>query len=115
MFPFQSNSKQSLTEMQFVPGGVGLLAQLPVSHLPEHVRNLRDTLLVRVGLAPSDEATTIATVKRSVVRRLPKVFGADEADFTFDLSYRNLTWAVKSESGQWIRRAIVQHCRDPTR
>lgn len=86
-----------------------------MSHLPEHVRNFRDTLLVRVGIAPSEEATAIATVKDSVVRRLPRVFGAEEPDVTFDMSFQSLTWAIKSEIGQWLRRAVVQHCREPAR
>lgn len=89
--------------------------QLPVSHLPEHVRNLRDTLLARVGLPVSEEATTIAAVKCSIGKRLPKVFGADESDAAFGLRYQSLTWAVKSEIGQWLRRGVVKHCRDPTR
>lgn len=98
-----------------VSGGVGLLTQLPVSHLPEHIRNFRDTLLVRIGIAPSGEATTIATVRDCISRRLPRVFGIEELDVTFDLSYQDLTWAVKSEIGQWIRRAVIQHCREPVK
>lgn len=96
-------------------GGVGLLTQLPVSHLPEHIRNFRDTLLVRVGIAPSGEATTITTVRDSIARRLPRVFGVEGLEVTFDLSYQSLTWAVKSEIGQWIRRAVIHHCREPAK
>lgn len=98
-----------------MPGGIGLLTQLPVSHLPEHVRNFRDTLLVRIGIAPSEEASVIDSVRDSIIRRLPRVFGAEEPDVTFDLSYKGLTWAVKSEIGQWLRRAVVHHCREPAR
>lgn len=114
-FPLNLRQFHSLTERQVIPGGVGLLSQLPVSHLPEHVSNLRDTLLVRIGIAPSEEATTISQVKSSIATRLPKVFDSFEAGSTLDLSYQSLTWAVKSEIGQWIRRAVAQHCRDPTR
>ena len=89
--------------------------QLPVSHLPEHVRNLRDTLLARVGLLASEEAAIIAAVKCSIGKRLPKVFGADESDAALDRPYQSLTWAVKSEIGQWLRRAVAKHCRDSTR
>ena len=110
------NSFQSIcSQRQNLQGGVGLLVQLPVSHLPEHVRNLRDTLLARVGLPASKEAMTIAAVKCYIAKRLPTVFGADESDAAFDLPYQSLTWAVKSEVGQWLRHAAVKHCRDPTR
>lgn len=114
-FPLSLPRSHPLTERQVIPGGVGLLSQLPVSHLPEHVSNLRDTLLVRVGIASSEEATIISQVKSSIATRLPKVFGGFEVDSIPESSYQSLTWAVKSEIGQWIRRAVAQHCRDPTK
>ncbi|KAI9927995.1 hypothetical protein ASPWEDRAFT_42159 [Aspergillus wentii DTO 134E9] len=95
-----------------ISGEVGLLAQLPVSRLPEHVRNLRHTLLARAGVSTLEEASIIASVKASISQHLPNIFGVDVHNIVpCDLSQPNLTWAVKYEIGQWIRRGVNEHCR----
>ncbi|PWY67503.1 mediator of RNA polymerase II transcription subunit 12 [Aspergillus heteromorphus CBS 117.55] len=95
---------------------VRLLLQLPLARLPEYVRSLRNTLLNRAGIPPSQEESTIAAIKASIAQQLPKIFGAQTDDAMLaDLSLSDLTWAVKSEIGLWIRRGVTGHFREPTR
>ncbi|KAJ5766519.1 uncharacterized protein N7511_004135 [Penicillium nucicola] len=99
-------------DMKDLPIDIGLIAQLPVGRLPEHVANLRNTLLTRTGLSVSAEPAVIDNVKDIISQRLPGIFG-DIAHTTMSLDSLppSLTWAVKAEIGQWLRRAIAQHNR----
>ncbi|KAJ5819783.1 hypothetical protein N7474_005374 [Penicillium riverlandense] len=105
---------RDLGEEQNLPADIGLISQLPVSRLPEHVANLRSTLLARTGLSISDEAATIEKVKENISQRLPGIF--DDTHMQTDISPSplptNLSWAVKAEVGQWLRRGVVGHTRD---
>ncbi|THC98039.1 hypothetical protein EYZ11_002465 [Aspergillus tanneri] len=99
---------------EVIPDDLYLLKQLPTTRLPEHLRNLRNTLLHRAGISVADEETTIMELKASVAQRLPNIFGAELTDMIMDRTQRqDLTWAVKSEIGQWIRRGVAAHSRDP--
>lgn len=102
--------------MQAIKGYVGLLAHLPTNRLPEHVRNLRNTLMTRFGLSASEEVLMVQAAKASISHRLPNIFGSNPGDAVYqDLSKLNLTWAVKSEIGQWIRRGVAEYYRDGKR
>ncbi|KAJ5299417.1 hypothetical protein N7476_010974 [Penicillium atrosanguineum] len=98
-----------------LPCDIGLIAELPISRLPEHVSNLRSTLLARTGLSVSDETAMVADVKNIISLRLPEIFDVDMHD---DLSLKslpvNLTWAVKGQIGQWLRRGVAEHTRETT-
>ncbi|KAL4894184.1 hypothetical protein BDV59DRAFT_176004 [Aspergillus ambiguus] len=87
-----------------------LLKQLPMTRLPEHVRNLRNTLLYRAGAPASSEDSTIADLKASIAQRLPHIFG-DEVGYAMSVETPSpdLTWAVRSEIGQWLRRGVSRH------
>ncbi|KAJ5219870.1 hypothetical protein N7468_009074 [Penicillium chermesinum] len=105
-----SDEKLSLHDL---PGDIGLIAQLPVGRLPEHVRNLRNTLLVRTGLQPSVENSTIASVKQLISQRLPEIFGGEVyAESPLGSLTDDLSWAIKAEIGQWLRRGVADHFRD---
>ncbi|KAF9888423.1 RNA polymerase II mediator complex subunit [Aspergillus nanangensis] len=94
------------------PGDLYLLKQLPTSRLPEHVRNLRNTLLHRAGITVSMEDSTIAELKASIAQRLPNIFGDElEHAMSVESPQLDLTWAVKSEIGQWLRRGVAGHCQ----
>ncbi|KAF7125224.1 hypothetical protein CNMCM5793_001333 [Aspergillus hiratsukae] len=96
------------SERERLSGDLELLLQLPVSRLPEHVRNLRNTLLHRAGVEVSKEASTVAMLKASIAERLPKIFGSVATSaMSCDLLPSDLTWAVKSDIGQWIRRGVT--------
>ncbi|KAE8350277.1 mediator of RNA polymerase II transcription subunit 12 [Aspergillus coremiiformis] len=101
---------------QSISNDLCLLKQLPANRLPEHVRNLRNTLLYRAGIPVLEEDSAIAELKESVARRLPKIFGVVTGGaMPTESSQLNPTWAVKSEIGQWIRRGVAGHCRDSPR
>lgn len=96
--------------LQVTLGDVGLITQIPANRLPEHVCNLRNTLLARAGILASEEASTIAAVKASISHLLPKIFEVNTDDvMPCDLFHSNLTWAVKAEIGQWVRRGVAEH------
>jgi len=108
-----SHSPSERQTVRDLPCDIGLIAQLPIGRLPEHVRNLRGTLLARTGLSVSDETTMVANVKDLISQRLPGIFDVDMHD---DLSLESLpvdlTWAVKAEIGQWLRRGVAEHTRE---
>jgi mediator of RNA polymerase II transcription subunit 12 len=97
-----------------LPGDIELLSQLPVNRLPQHLRNLRDTLLARAGLALSED-DVIRSVKADIKQRLPAVFGTeidgDDAMVCHN-DHHHLNWSVKSEIGQWVRRGVAEHYKD---
>lgn len=105
---------RSLTDLQAknLPIDIGLIAQLPVARLPEHVGNLRSTLLNRTGLSASGENAAIESVKDIISQRLPGIFGVQEStSMEFESLPTNLPWAVKADVGQWLRRAVAEHNR----
>ncbi|KAL3472657.1 hypothetical protein BJX99DRAFT_272789 [Aspergillus californicus] len=90
-----------------------LLTQLPMGRLPEHIRNLRSTLLGRAGMSVSDESSTIQALKSSISQRLPSLFpGTRGGTMHTNWSHLHLTWAVKSEIGMWIRQGVAKHLKD---
>lgn len=105
-----------LMNSQGMSRAIGLIAQIPTSHLPEHVYNLRNMLLARAGISTSEEAATITAVKLAISRRLPRVFEFKADDvMPLDLSQSSLTWSVKAEIGQWVRRGVAEHYLDSNR
>lgn len=101
---------------QGMSADIGLLAQLPTNRLPEHVCNLRNTLFSRLGFSASQETLTIAAAKANISRRLPKVFEyRADGVMPCDLSPSDLTWAMRAEIGQWVRRGVAEHYLNSTR
>ncbi|KAL4952117.1 hypothetical protein BDW69DRAFT_200960 [Aspergillus filifer] len=97
-------------------GTVCLLSQLPMGRLPEHVRNLRQTLLARAGLSVAEESSTIESLKSSISQRLPSIFHGQASNTVYtDPSQLSLSWTVKSEVSTWIRQAVARHLSDTTR
>ncbi|KAL4997606.1 hypothetical protein BDV10DRAFT_169070 [Aspergillus recurvatus] len=93
-----------------------LLTQLPMSRSPEHVRNLRLTLLARAGVPVNEESSTIECLKSSISQRLPNIFqGVTSNTIHSNLSQPKLTWAIKSEVSMWIRQGVAKHLKDATR
>ncbi|KAJ5639766.1 uncharacterized protein N7484_007628 [Penicillium longicatenatum] len=107
-----SSYRQSMPDSQT---DIALIAQLPVGRLPEHVGNLRSTLLARIGFSAADEINMLANIKQLISQRLPGIFDMESHnDMTLDSSSINLTWAVKAEIGQWLRRGVAQHTSEAT-
>lgn len=103
-------------DLQDISSAIGLIAQIPTNNLPEHVYNLRNMLLARAGISTSEELATTTAVKATISRRLPSIFEF-KADGVMpcDLSQLTLTWSVKAEIGQWVRRSVAEHYLDSNR
>ncbi|KAL2866016.1 uncharacterized protein BJX67DRAFT_151939 [Aspergillus lucknowensis] len=97
-------------------GDLSLLPQLPMARLPEHVRNLRQTLLARTGMSVLEEGSAIQGLKSSIGQRLPNIFpDTTSKAILSDWSQFNLTWAVKSEVSMWVRQGVAKHVKDTAR
>lgn len=103
----RSSMKVSSASM---PSDVELLSQIPVSRLPQHLQNLRNTLVVRAGLRLSEEEVTNC-VKADIRQHLPAIFGNEVYDdsMTGHVAESNVPWSVKAEVGQWIRGGVSEH------
>ncbi|PYH44964.1 mediator of RNA polymerase II transcription subunit 12 [Aspergillus saccharolyticus JOP 1030-1] len=106
-----------LPDEQVISIELRLLIQLPSHRLPEHVRNLRNMLIDRAGFSLAQERTVVAKLQMLIAGRLPHIFGLEKSGVpNNNLSFpADLTWAVKSEIGLWIRRGVAGHHRKPGR
>ncbi|KAL2831238.1 hypothetical protein BDW59DRAFT_9080 [Aspergillus cavernicola] len=97
-------------------GATCLLAQVPLGRLPEHIHNLRHTLLDRTGMSVSEESFIIQGLKSSISQRLPNIFTSKICDTMYtNWAQLNLTWAVKSEISMWIRQGVAKHFKGTAR
>jgi mediator of RNA polymerase II transcription subunit 12 len=101
-----------LTNEQKMSPHVELLRHLPVGRLPEHVRSLRNTLMLRAGFPASEEGPVIDALKSLIGRHLPGIFGAEsrsDLGAPGNVTLLDQTHAVRSEIGQWIRSGVSRH------
>lgn len=101
-----------LTDEQKMSPHVELLRHLPVGRLPEHVRSLRNTLMLRAGFPASEEGPVIDALKSLIGRHLPGIFGAEsrsDLGAPGNVTLLDQTHAVRSEIGQWIRSGVSRH------
>jgi len=89
---------------------VRLITEIPISGLPDQVRNLRCTLLRGTIFSAEMESKALDYAKRSIAQALPTLFGHDQLGN--DLSSVNvdsLSPTVKFELGIWLRQQVAQH------
>ncbi|KAL4862934.1 hypothetical protein BDV12DRAFT_35458 [Aspergillus spectabilis] len=99
-----------------ISADICLLTQLPMSRLPDHICNLRHTLLDHAGMLMSEETSNIKILKSSISQRLPNIFPAITSNITAaNLPQLELTWAIKSEVSMWIRQGVAKHFRNTNR
>jgi mediator of RNA polymerase II transcription subunit 12 len=97
--------------MQLCDKPTQLLTEIPLSHLPNHVRNLRSTLLSRIGFGVDNELAVLHHCKCFITEQLGGVLPAtdnmnDEYEYhTSELG--RLAWTIKSELGQWLRGMVA--------
>ena len=90
-----------------------LIKQLPISRLPDHVGNLRNILLARIGCSASNESNTIANVKGLISSQLPNIFDCGRhAPTSLGSIPVDLTWVIKSDIGQWLRQGVAEYTRN---
>jgi mediator of RNA polymerase II transcription subunit 12 len=98
-----------------VTGDIELLSHIPSCRLPDHIWNLRNTLLARAGFSSADESRDIQHIKASLQHRFPHIFTEtntnDDAEMTDDIDFSRLSWTIKSEIGQWIRLSVSFYCK----
>ena len=88
-----------------------LLTAIPLLHLPDHVKNLRSTMLRRLGFGVDDEPTVLHHCKCFIAEQLKGICPtADDLDDQYayeapDLG--RLPWTLKSELGHWLRSTVA--------
>ncbi|KAF7717268.1 Uncharacterized protein PECH_007546 [Penicillium ucsense] len=92
-------------------GDIELITQLPTCRLPEHVGNLRKTLMARTGYSTAEEVQIIDEIKTSITLRLPELFDSTLANASLPSLPTSRSWAVKAEVTQWLRRSVVDYTR----
>ena len=89
-----------------------LLTEIPLLQLPDHVKNLRSTLLSRRGFDIDNESAVLRHCKCFIAEQLKGIFPeADDLDDQYNYQapdLRRLAWTIKSELGQWLRRTVAE-------
>ncbi|EZF70648.1 hypothetical protein H105_07096 [Trichophyton soudanense CBS 452.61] len=101
---------------QYLTADVELLRHLPSSRLPEHIWNLRNTLLSRAGVSVDAEARQIRQIKTDLLQRHSDIFVGhvgtiDTEMMDGDIDWASLSWTVKSEISHWIREQVALKLR----
>ncbi|KDB21210.1 hypothetical protein H109_06874 [Trichophyton interdigitale MR816] len=104
------------TSDQYLTADVELLRHLPSGRLPEHIWNLRNTLLSRAGVSVDAEARQIRQIKIDLLQRHSDIFvghvgTTDTEMMDGDIDWASLSWTVKSEISHWIREQVALKLR----
>ena len=96
--------------MQVASYDVEFLFELPLQGLPNHIINLRQTLLSSLGVRPEHESNIINIVKANLTDHVANFFPADNATrspTTLDINYVTLSQTVKAAIARWIRQNLM--------
>jgi mediator of RNA polymerase II transcription subunit 12, fungi type len=99
--------------MQLCDEHTQLLTEIPLIHLPNHVRNLRSTLLSRIGFDVDNESAVLHHCQCFITERLEGLL-PDTDDMNDGYEYHapdlgRLAWTIKSELGQWLRGIVATY------
>ena len=88
-----------------------LLTEIPLLHLPDHVKNLRSTMLYRLGFDIHNESRVLYHCKCFIAKKLEDIC-SEVSDLDEHCEYqapelRRLPWTVKSELGHWLRSILA--------
>ena len=92
--------------------GVRLLREIPLRGMPDHVLNLRRSLLSSIGVAVGQESTVTKTIQAQISQHLPSLFsrnGRTNEKQTGGIHLCPLSRSLKSEIAWWIRKAVATH------
>lgn len=93
---------------------VRLIAEIPLQGLPEHVLNLRQTLLQTTLQNGAYEAMALKDDHGTVIQKLWGIFGPDTgAEVSFDIPFGDLSTSVRLETSRWLRQELLVRL-DPT-
>ena len=83
-----------------------LIAEIPLHGLPEHVLNLRHTLL-QVALRNNPGALDILDDHVSITKQLAVLFEPDNGTaISFDVRFAELSTGVRLELSHWMRQEL---------
>ena len=81
--------------------------------MPQHIWNLRNTLLTRTGFSIVSEVEQINYMKNQLASQLSDILPGASVDndvvMADHLDFHSLTWTVKSELAQWIRENFTSY------
>lgn len=83
---------------------------MPLHNLPEHILNLRDHILHRLGVSVKDENRTIEAIQDSIAAKFPGLCELEMVDVqaTDISSLRDYSITIKLSVGRWIRDQVAQ-------
>ena len=91
---------------------VQLLFELPLQHLPDHIVNLRRSLLFSIGLSIEQEDAAILTAQAQIVMALPIIFPGNQPNqesLTKHIRVHALSRTQKSAIANWIRQSVSSY------
>ncbi|KAK2743391.1 RNA polymerase II mediator complex subunit [Myotisia sp. PD_48] len=94
---------------------VDFILHIPSRRLPDHVNNLRNILMKKIGVTPNAELAQICQMKFALQMRYPQIFldkaASPSPRTTAALDYSKMAWAVRSELAQWLRDQVLIRLR----
>lgn len=86
---------------------VRLIAEIPLQGLPEHVLNLRQTLLQTTLQNGAYEAVVLMDDHSAIIKQLWSIFGPDTGmEISFDIPFAELSTSAKLEISRWLRQEL---------
>ncbi|KAL1630598.1 RNA polymerase II mediator complex subunit [Diplodia seriata] len=87
---------------------VRLIAEIPLQGLPEHVLNLRQTLLQTNLQNGAYEAVMLMDDHDGIIKQLWSIFAPGTgAEITFDIPFADLSTSVRLEISRWLRQELL--------
>ncbi|KAH7057369.1 hypothetical protein B0J12DRAFT_775176 [Macrophomina phaseolina] len=87
---------------------VRLIAEIPLQGLPEHVLNLRQSLLQTNLQNGANEALDLMDDHSVIFKQLWAIFDQDIGDeITFDIPFANLSTGFRLEISHWLRQELL--------
>ncbi|KAL1640553.1 RNA polymerase II mediator complex subunit [Diplodia intermedia] len=87
---------------------VRLIAEIPLQGLPEHVLNLRQTLLQTNLQNGAYEAVMLMDDHNGIIKQLWSIFAPGTgAEITFDIPFADLSTSVRLEISRWLRQELL--------
>lgn len=87
---------------------VRLIAEIPLQGLPEHVLNLRQTLLQTTLQNGAYEAVVLMDDHSAIIKQLWSIFAPDiGAEITFNIPFADLSTSVRLEISRWLRQELL--------
>lgn len=85
-----------------------LIAELPLTGLPDHVINLRHTLLQSMGFPIESEQQTLASAQDFIMQQVPNIFeSTPPVGRLIQIHISDLSTTIRLRLGCWIRQQVA--------